>query len=50
MLKFWKCVRFMLIDADQKFYFEGRNLKSIPDCLLFEAVFRNIFFETVVEF
>ena len=41
----------MLIDANPKFYFEGRNLKSIPDCLPFETVpFKNMYFETVGEF
>ena len=32
-----------------KIYYKSRNLKSIPDCLLFETVFKNIFFETVAE-
>ena len=40
----------MLIDTNKNFYFDSRNLRSVPDCLLFETALKNIVFETVAEF
>ena len=37
------------IDTFPKIDFDGKNLKAIPDCFLFETVSENIFFKNVVE-
>ena len=39
----------MKFDYFPKKYFDRRNLKIVPDCLIFETVSENIFFETVVK-